>query len=96
MSTPAPPIVPLGVRPGGQFGPPGNTQTPGPMTANAVKVVGFTVASLALIGLSRLAPTGAVFISVAILLGVALTHSAQITTLVTRLTGALGNSGTVA
>lgn len=94
------PPVPVGIHnidPLGIIPPPGSstipTSTPGQMTPNAVKVVGFTIGALALVGLSRVAPTGAVFISVAILLGVALTHSTEISTLVTRLQGAIGNSG---
>jgi len=65
---------------------------PGEMTANAVKVIGFTIAGLTLVGFSRIAPTPAAFISIAILLGVVLTHSTQVTTLVTRFTDALGQS----
>ena len=90
MTSALPPAIdPLGVQPRLPIQP-GSPTNPGQMTANGVKVVGFTVAALALVGLSRVWPTGAAFIAVAILLGVALTHSTDISTLVTRLTGALG------
>ena len=70
----------------------GATSTSGILTANSVQVIGFTVAGLALIALSRFFPTFASFLAIAILLGVGLTHSTQITALITRFTDALGES----
>jgi len=70
----------------------GTTPSSGILTGNAVQVIGFTVAGITLIVLSRFLPTLATFLALAVLLGVGLTHSTQITALVTRFRNALGES----
>jgi hypothetical protein len=69
-----------------------NTDVPGEMTANGVKIVGFTVAGLSLVGLSRIFPSGAVFVSLAVLLVVLLTHQDEVTALTNRFLDVLGES----
>lgn len=67
---------------------PGDGQ--GILTANAVQVIGFTVSGVSLIVMSRFLPTFTVFLTGAILLGVGLTHSDEITVLLDRFASATG------
>ena len=66
------------------------------MGDKSVQVIAYTIASLFLIGLSRIAPTTAVWLALAVTSGVLLSHNAEFTALAQRVVDAYGNKGSTA